>query len=119
MTPFEKRRIRADARAERTGMHRYNSDVPPGWDDRVDKLIDAILLVDENARFIQVKTKFGGFRCHGSFSPAARKLIEQAELDLRFICWYCGGLATDKFHYEPACKDHKTGFNPDWDGHGI
>ena len=119
MNPFEKRHARALARAERTGMHPMNADVPPGWDDRVDKLIDAILLVDENAQFTQVKTKFGGFRCHGTFNESARTLIHQAELDLRYICWYCGGLATDKFYMEPACKDHKTGFEPDWNGHGI
>lgn len=105
---------RTIARAERTGMHRANAQVPPGWDDRVDKLIDAILIVDEDAVFRQVKTKFGGFRCNGIFNDAARKLIAEAEHDLRHVCWWCGGLAVDRWHMEPACKDHNNYFTPDY-----
>ncbi len=120
MNIYEQRDLRTAARAERTGMNPLNASVPAGWDNRVDQLIEAIYAVDEEAEFIQVKTKFGGFRCYGRFNEAARLLVEQAETDLKFVCWYCGGLATEHFHMEPACADHGTGFDPGFDGqYGI
>jgi hypothetical protein len=63
---------------------------PVGWSDLIDNTIKAIIAVDEDARVMQIKEKFGTLRFYIVGSSRATKIVMDAEAKSKKICCICG-----------------------------
>lgn len=69
----------------------WGIDCNNGWYKLIDELSAAITEVSPKTEATQVKEKYGGLRFYVSFeNKAARKLIDEAEIESYKICETCG-----------------------------
>lgn len=86
------------------------SDLPQGWVELADKLIQDLVAIGWDKELHQCKEKFGALRWYvGTTTPEMDALIEEAEKKSMTICLDCG--STDDVQRSPGywiayqCKD--------------
>jgi len=88
------------------------SDIPFGWRDLIETLVQQLIAAGWDRQVAQVKQKWGGLRFYvGDASPAMARLIARAEKRSLKICEECGrpGVLRSATFVQTLCEDHADG----------
>lgn len=90
--------------------HRYNMEIPEGWNDIVDKLCQQLIDINYQGEVTQMKEKFGSLRFYtNSFTEEAQPFIDATEKLSSSTCEVCGEwgeVSTKKYWMRTLCPKH-------------
>ncbi|MBE5469499.1 hypothetical protein [Mycobacteroides abscessus] len=77
----------------------------PGWQERVDRLVDELAEVDPGAELVMIDPTILGPKGHWQGASAAgRELIMDALRELAHICGRCGRVEAERIDWCDECK---------------
>ncbi|MFV8137393.1 hypothetical protein ACNQR7_07465 [Mycolicibacterium senegalense] len=81
----------------------------PGWQERVDRLVDELAEVDPGAELVMVDPTILGPKGHWQGASAAgRELIMDALRELAHICGRCGRVEAERIDWCDACEARRA-----------